>query len=111
MDGQRFDHLTMRLIPRLTRRRAVTAIAGGALGVLGAATGEGAAAGKRCRKHQDECKRSAQCCGKRSTCGHSHGGGSVTKTCCGKVGAPCPGNALGCCIPLICGPDNRCVEP
>jgi hypothetical protein len=111
MDGQGFDRFTKRLVLRSSRRRALAAISAVALAPLAARHAPEAAATKRCKKPQETCTRSAQCCGKKSTCGHSHGGGSVKLTCCGKVGAKCPGNALGCCIPLVCGANNRCVEP
>jgi hypothetical protein len=111
MDGQRFDRFTKRLVARSSRRRAMTA----AVGVLGAALGLGdlgAAAAATCKRPQERCRRRSQCCrSKKFRCGFSHGGGSAVRTCCGGLGAPCPGNALGCCIPLVCGPNNRCVEP
>ncbi len=112
MDAQRFDRFTRELGARSSRRQALTALAGGLLGTALGLAGGGDAAAATCKKPQQRCRKRFQCCrSKKFTCGFSHGGGSAVRTCCGEVGAPCPGNALGCCIPLVCGPDNRCVEP
>ena len=115
MDAEQFDRLTRRLVARSSRRRAITSLAGGVLGAVPGARwalpGHDAAAGQRCKKPQQSCQKTSQCCrSKKFKCGHSHGGGSVELTCCGKRGAPCPGNALGCCIPLVCE-NNTCVDP
>jgi hypothetical protein len=114
MDGERFDQITKRLVSPASRRRALTILGSGMLAILPPALarrGLATVGAQKCRRPQQPCKRTSQCCGKRSKCGFSHGGGTAVRTCCGKVGAPCPGNALGCCIPLVCGADNRCVEP
>lgn len=112
MDGQRFDRMAQRLVAGSSRRRALAALAGGVLGTALGLRGPDDTAAKPCRKPQQGCKKRSQCCGRgKFTCGHSHGGGSVARTCCGQRGAPCPGNALGCCIPLVCNANNRCAEP
>lgn len=114
MDGQRFDWLTRRLFTRISRRRVAATLAGGLVTALPAVLWAGVreADAARCKKPTQRCRKTSRCCrNKKFKCGHSHDGGSVKKTCCGKVGAPCPGNALGCCIPLVCGPNNSCVSP
>ncbi len=112
MDGQRFDRFTKQLVARSSRRRALSALAGGVLGTALGLGGLDDTAAATCKRSQERCRRRSQCCrSKKIRCGFSHGGGSAVRTCCGEAGAPCPGNALGCCIPLVCGPDNTCVEP
>lgn len=122
MDDRIFDGVARRFAATLTRRRAVQVATGGLVaGLLGAvpsplADRAEATAGdrkkKRCKKPQQRCTKSAQCCGKKNhICGFSHGGGTAVKTCCGQVGAACAGSALGCCVPLVCGPNNTCVNP
>lgn len=110
MDGRRFDRFTQRLIAPSSRRRAVTVLVGGLLATaLGLGDLDDVTA-RTCRRPQQRCRTRSQCCGsKRFRCGFSHGAGR--NTCCGEVGAPCNGTALGCCVPLLCGPDNRCVAP
>jgi hypothetical protein len=111
MDDHTFDQFTKQLATPSTRR-VFTTLAGGLVGtVLGLDGLDAAAAKKKCRKPQQGCRKRSQCCGKKKfRCGHSHGGGSVKRTCCGEVGASCPGNALGCCIPLVCT-NNKCAKP
>jgi hypothetical protein len=110
MDAQRFDRLTRRFIARSSRRRALVALAAGALGAALGPGGPSEATARTCKRPQQRCRTRSQCC--RSSlfkCGFSHGAGRGT--CCGEAGAPCDGTALGCCVPLLCGPDNRCVAP
>ena len=62
MDDAGFDRLTRRLAASGSRRRAVIAAVGGALGlVLGTSSGDEAAAGKRCppskERHHGRCRK------------------------------------------------------
>lgn len=110
MDGPRFDRFTKRLVARSSRRRALAALAGGVLGTALGLRPLDVIAAETCKRPQQRCRKRSQCC--RSTqfkCGFSHGAGRGT--CCGEAGAPCDGTALGCCVPLLCGPDNRCAAP
>ena len=112
MDGLRFDRMTQGLASRLSRRRAALAFVGGSVAAALGMVGPDDAAAATCKRPQERCRRRSQCCrSKAFRCGFSHGGGSKIRTCCGEPGAPCQGTALGCCIPLMCGPNNRCVEP
>ncbi|MDQ3696349.1 MAG: hypothetical protein M3464_22435 [Chloroflexota bacterium] len=108
MDGQQFDRYTRQLAAPSSRRQAMTSLTGGLFGAVLALGGHEAAA-KRCKQPQERCKKRSQCCHKKKfRCGFSHGAGKGT--CCGMVGAPCPGNALGCCVPLLCNANNKCAE-
>ena len=120
MDSRPIDRFARRLAAAGSRRRLLAALAGGALGAhplarlgeTGAAAAKQPKPRKRCRQPQQRCSKAAQCCRRKlHTCGYSHGGGSAVRTCCGQAGTKCNGSALGCCIPLVCGPDNTCAEP
>lgn len=111
MEGITFDRVVQKLTHRGTRRRVATLVAMAATTPVSLITSDDVAARQRCKRPQAACRRSSECCGGRNgRCGHSHGGGSAMRTCCGRVGAPCMGDALGCCIPLVCGSDNRCAR-
>lgn len=61
MDEQRFDALARHLARGTSRRRALGALAVGALGLFGGMLGERAGA-KACLREGKDCKRGSQCC-------------------------------------------------
>ncbi len=61
MDGRQFDTLTRRLAGGVSRRRAVRALTGVALGLV-VVVPEGGVAAAACLREGEACKRGRQCC-------------------------------------------------
>lgn len=108
MDGQRFDSLTRSLGAATSRRGIAKALAGMAMGGVGAPLGLGVmdASAKNCSGEGGSCKKKNKCCNglkcnNKKKCKYQH-------SCGGKKGDYCQNNG-DCCNKLKCK-GNKCKK-
>jgi hypothetical protein len=111
MDADRFDALTRSLTAAApSRRRLLTGLVGSGLATLAAVLGVAETSARRCRKRQKTCRRTRQCCGRKTglvVCQKINNcAGNYPLQCCGLAGATCS-VACDCCGDLTC-PNGTC---
>jgi hypothetical protein len=103
MEAQRFDNLTRTLAKGLTRRRLILGMSSGIGALLG---GEPVAAAPRCKRVDQACKTTADCCPDENG---TYCAGDKNKTCQPCAGTICKGGCTICPPTEIADPTLNCA--